>query len=510
MSKITLLNVGSIQDNPTSATTTLNTNSNTLQTAFDNTLSRDGTSPNQMGNNFDMNGFRILNLPAPIGLTDPVRLEDIGTLGGNSFTSNPVFNSITFPVSTFPVAGIKSFRISTAGDWMDIGYNIDAFNWTLVDPTDRGLFFGQEGDFNDGSGQDKMEQYWQFQKVSGFGPDGGGNATYCRTVMAQYNKVTGLPTALNLSSGTANGILFGINDGTGSAIVEQVIGKLKMQMQSSILNVYNTPGAATLAFSVNSTASSAATGFQIATQAAGSGVKLSVTSTNSSDNLFIDSLGTTGNVFLGNSSGGPVIVGRAIAVGAEATNRGAITILCGQTDAATNGVEFKASTGGAGFGFREATVFDGGSNMDFKVQSRQNSATWTDILLFKGSTGNANFQKGIFSANPTNGIGYTVGSGSSVAQATSRTTAVTLNNVTGAITLVSAAGSATFQSFTFTNSTIAATDVVEIVQKSGTDKYQIFVTAVAAGSCQITYATTGGTTTETPVFNYVVLKGSIT
>jgi hypothetical protein len=100
--------------------------------------------------------------------------------------------------------------------------------------------------------------------------------------------------------------------------------------------------------------------------------------------------------------------------------------------------------------------------------------------------------------------------GSSVTQATGRTTGVTLNASCGSITLVSAAGSATPFSFTLTNSYIAATDVVLLSQKSGTDKYTTqVVTAVAAGSCQITLANASGTTTEQPVFNFVVVKAAI-
>jgi hypothetical protein len=106
------------------------------------------------------------------------------------------------------------------------------------------------------------------------------------------------------------------------------------------------------------------------------------------------------------------------------------------------------------------------------------------------------------------GIGYGTGSGGTVTQGTSRTTGVTLNKTNGAITLFSAAGLATFQSFTVTNSTVAATDVVHVTQKSGTDLYQIFVTATAAGSFQITFATTGGITVEQPVFNFAVIKAA--
>ena len=104
------------------------------------------------------------------------------------------------------------------------------------------------------------------------------------------------------------------------------------------------------------------------------------------------------------------------------------------------------------------------------------------------------------------GIGYATGCGGAVTQATSRTTGVTLDKPTGAITLFSAAGSATWQSFTVTNNTVAATDTINVSQKSGTDLYMIFVTAVAAGSFRISFATTGGTTTEQPVFNFAVIK----
>lgn len=115
---------------------------------------------------------------------------------------------------------------------------------------------------------------------------------------------------------------------------------------------------------------------------------------------------------------------------------------------------------------------------------------------------------GVIAHDPLTGVGYGVGAGSAVTQITGRTTGVTINAVTGAITLVSAAGSATPASFTVTNSAVAATDTVVVGQKSGTDLYEIFVTAIAAGSFRITSFTTGGTTTETPVFNFAVIKGS--
>jgi hypothetical protein len=113
---------------------------------------------------------------------------------------------------------------------------------------------------------------------------------------------------------------------------------------------------------------------------------------------------------------------------------------------------------------------------------------------------------GAITSTGTAGVGYSTGAGGAVTQATSRTTGVTLNKITGAITLVSAAGSATAATFTVTNSTVAATDVIILNQKSGTDLYDLKVTAVAAGSFNITFNTTGGTTTEQPVFSFAVIK----
>ena len=104
-------------------------------------------------------------------------------------------------------------------------------------------------------------------------------------------------------------------------------------------------------------------------------------------------------------------------------------------------------------------------------------------------------------------IGYSTGSGGTVTQTSSRTTGVTINTTTGAITLVSAAGTSSYTTFTVTNSKVAATDVIIVNQKSGTDKYEAFVTAVGTGSFNITFSDVSGTTTEQPVFNFAVVKG---
>lgn len=104
------------------------------------------------------------------------------------------------------------------------------------------------------------------------------------------------------------------------------------------------------------------------------------------------------------------------------------------------------------------------------------------------------------------GVGVGYATGASVTQITSRSTGVTINAYSGAITLVSAAGSTIPTSFTVTNNRVAATDTIVLVQRTGTDLYNLEVTAVAAGSFRVTAYTTGGTTTEAPILNFAVVR----
>ena len=110
-------------------------------------------------------------------------------------------------------------------------------------------------------------------------------------------------------------------------------------------------------------------------------------------------------------------------------------------------------------------------------------------------------------ANAGTAVGYAAGAGGTVTQGTSRTTGVTLNKRSGAITLYTTAGSATYASFTVTNSLVSATDVIIVNCKSGTNVYHPFVSAVADGSFRITFNAVSGTASDAPVFNFVVVEG---
>jgi hypothetical protein len=94
-----------------------------------------------------------------------------------------------------------------------------------------------------------------------------------------------------------------------------------------------------------------------------------------------------------------------------------------------------------------------------------------------------------------------------MAQITLNSTGVTLSKPSGAITMFSAAGSVVAATFTVTNTLVAATDTIILNQKSGTNLYVLLVTAVAAGSFNVTFYTTGGTATDAPVINFSLIKG---
>lgn len=76
MAKANLNDLANLQ-NETTATATINANNAVIETAFNNTLSRDGTAPNQMNAALDMNSNQIYNLPAPSSISSPARLIDV-------------------------------------------------------------------------------------------------------------------------------------------------------------------------------------------------------------------------------------------------------------------------------------------------------------------------------------------------------------------------------------------------------------------------------------------------
>ncbi len=106
-----------------------------------------------------------------------------------------------------------------------------------------------------------------------------------------------------------------------------------------------------------------------------------------------------------------------------------------------------------------------------------------------------------------------VGVGGNATQTTSKDTGVTLDKPTGQITMDGGALlPLTAVSFTLTNATIGAFDVVNVSIANGAsaNSYLVNVAATAAGSCviQVYNCTAATTLSEEIVLNFAVLKGS--
>lgn len=109
-------------------------------------------------------------------------------------------------------------------------------------------------------------------------------------------------------------------------------------------------------------------------------------------------------------------------------------------------------------------------------------------------------------------LGYEAGNGGVVTQATSKTTGVTLNKMSGDITLNAAALAAgAAVSFTLTNSNISATDLVIAEHNSaGTNgAYLVVAQVLTGGACVVSVRNlTGGSLSEAIVIRFVVFKAA--
>jgi hypothetical protein len=107
------------------------------------------------------------------------------------------------------------------------------------------------------------------------------------------------------------------------------------------------------------------------------------------------------------------------------------------------------------------------------------------------------------------GLGYAAGAGGTVTQATSKSTGVTLNKLSGQITMSAAALAAnTTVSFTLTNSNIAATDVLVLNHASGGTGGAYNLNAqCGAGSAVVNVRNvTAGSLSEAIVIRFAVIK----
>ena len=136
------------------------------------------------------------------------------------------------------------------------------------------------------------------------------------------------------------------------------------------------------------------------------------------------------------------------------------------------------------------------------------AAAANNTFLARSTTGAGDYEALV---TTTTGLGFYTGAGGMVTQASTKATAFTLNNMCGQITTAAdGLAHSTTVSATWTNSKIAATDVVIINHKSGgTIGAYVFNVSCGAGTATlyITNNQTSGTLSEGLVLSFVVIKG---
>jgi hypothetical protein len=142
------------------------------------------------------------------------------------------------------------------------------------------------------------------------------------------------------------------------------------------------------------------------------------------------------------------------------------------------------------------------------------------VPIFKGNIMSNTKATGVAYLDPefstmyaTEEIGYAASAQGTVTQATSKSTAVTLDKSAGRITMNGASlATATNATFTLNNALISANDTVILTISGGqatAGSYNVFANSLAAGSVSITLRNiSGGTLSEAVVINYCIIHGA--
>jgi hypothetical protein len=169
----------------------------------------------------------------------------------------------------------------------------------------------------------------------------------------------------------------------------------------------------------------------------------------------------------------------------------------------TGGMKWYASNSGNTAAVLYATNEANGFGTSGRIKAGATAAPTSGAYI--QSTG------GISDSSVSAGIGYATGAGGTVSQLTDKTTGVTIDKVCGTITMNNATLNAgTIVSFTVTDASMAATDVVIVNHTSGgtVGAYTLNAAASAAGSFQINVRNeTAGNLSEAIVIRFAIIKG---
>ena len=149
MAKLTLNPLASLA-NASSAVSTINVNWDLIEAALENTLSRDGTSPNEMESQLDMNSNAIINLPAAVANASPVRKAEFDVLDAEfdalETTVNASITAVNNVTATLTAQlSSASAAITAAQAIQDASENIvRVASWFVGKPTTDEILFRWE------------------------------------------------------------------------------------------------------------------------------------------------------------------------------------------------------------------------------------------------------------------------------------------------------------------------------------------------------------------------------
>lgn len=384
MSKVTLNDIQSV--NAGSIINTINTNNAALRAALENTLSRDGTAPNEMNDILDMNSERIINLPEPVSDTEPVRkgdfdpfvddltnavqaavdakdaaetaLDDITDLYLGVLPSDPVLDNDGDPLQTgafYLNSGDNSFRIYNGSTWIIVVPSVS--NLTLNDLADVVISSLNTNDTI------------RFDGVSW--------VNYATSNFLVRSNHTGTQTAATISD---------FNSVTDARIASALVAAIGATIQG-----YNTTLASLAAFNSNGLLTQTAADTFTARTITGTSNKITVTNGNGvSGNPTL----TIGSDVVDKTQASTYSAGQKQSFSPDATNAGVnLGAVSGDPSVLTNGdIWYNSSTGkfrgresgvsidiaGGGGGSAYSTVTDGTNTA---------SATGSDTLKFRAGAG---------------------------------------------------------------------------------------------------------------------------
>ncbi len=215
---------------------TIATNNQAIIDAVDNTLSRDGSTPNEMGSDLDMNSYRILNLPTPVDSTEPATkgyadsitaLADAAALAAavaDAETAQAAAEAAADAAEAFvtgyqttsttdiiPATGAQSFTVDAgksfvAGDWVLITSDADPTNVWMHGQVTSYALTTLDVDVTD-IGDVTESADWSIRVSSPTGPTGAtGSAGADYTANAELNALSSLTATAGLVTQTADNV----------------------------------------------------------------------------------------------------------------------------------------------------------------------------------------------------------------------------------------------------------------------------------------------------------------